>query len=48
VKLRDADAEVLICYDGSDDGERAIAAAAALFGRRRAVVLIVPPVQRAA
>jgi hypothetical protein len=48
VKLRDADAEILICYDGSDDGERAIDAAAALFGRRRAVVLTVAPAQRAA
>lgn len=34
---------ILICYDGSDDAERAIDAAATLFGARRAVVLDVAP-----
>jgi nucleotide-binding universal stress UspA family protein len=39
------DAPILICYDGSDDAERAIDAAADLLGPRRAVVLdIGPPV----
>jgi nucleotide-binding universal stress UspA family protein len=37
------DAQILICYDGSDDAERAIDAAAVLFGPRRAVVLDVAP-----
>ena len=35
--------QILICYDGSDDGERAIATAAALLGPRDAVVLTVAP-----
>ncbi len=39
----DADAQILICYDGSNDAERAVDFAAALFGRRRAVVLVVAP-----
>ena len=34
---------VLICYDGSQDSERAIDAAAALLGTRKAVVLDVGP-----
>lgn len=38
-----ADRQILICYDGSDDATRAIDAAAALFGPRRAVVLDVAP-----
>jgi nucleotide-binding universal stress UspA family protein len=37
------DAPVLICYDGSESADRAIAAAAALLGPRRAVVLDVGP-----
>jgi len=36
-------AEILICYDGSDDAERAVDTAAALFGPRPAVVLNVAP-----
>jgi nucleotide-binding universal stress UspA family protein len=35
--------QILICYDGSPDSERAIDAAVALFGQRRAVVLDVAP-----
>jgi nucleotide-binding universal stress UspA family protein len=38
------DAPILICFDGSDGAEHAIAAAAALLGSRRAVVLNVAPV----
>ena len=34
---------ILICYDGSNDGERAVDAAAALLGPRPAVVLNVAP-----
>jgi nucleotide-binding universal stress UspA family protein len=34
-----SDAPILICYDGSEDADHAIASAAALLGRRRAVVL---------
>jgi nucleotide-binding universal stress UspA family protein len=34
---------ILICYDGSDDSERAVDAAAMLFGTRSAVVLDVAP-----
>ena len=37
------DAPILICYDGSEDAERAIDAAADLLGPRRAVVLDVGP-----
>jgi nucleotide-binding universal stress UspA family protein len=37
------DAPVLICYDGSDGADNAIAAAAALLGPRNAVVLDVGP-----
>ena len=37
------DAPILICYDGSDDADRAIDAAADLFGLRRAVVLDIGP-----
>ena len=37
------DALILICYDGSNDSERAVDAAAALLGARRAVVLDVAP-----
>jgi nucleotide-binding universal stress UspA family protein len=37
------EAPILICYDGSDDGQRAIDAAADLLGPRRAVVLDVGP-----
>lgn len=36
---------LLICYDGSEDAKRALAAAATLFGGRRAVVLDVGPLQ---
>jgi nucleotide-binding universal stress UspA family protein len=35
--------EILICYDGSNEAERAIDAAAALLGPRHAVVLNVAP-----
>jgi len=35
--------EILICYDGSNDAERAVDAAAALLGPRHAVVLNVAP-----
>jgi hypothetical protein len=41
-----ADAQILICSDGSNDAERPIDAAAALFGPRRAVVLNVAPATR--
>jgi nucleotide-binding universal stress UspA family protein len=34
---------ILICYDGSEDSERAIDAAAALFASRDAVVLTLAP-----
>jgi nucleotide-binding universal stress UspA family protein len=37
------DAPILICYDGSDNAQRAIDAAADLLGSRRAVVLDVGP-----
>jgi nucleotide-binding universal stress UspA family protein len=37
------DAPVLICYDGSDESDRAIDAAAELLGPRRAIVLDVGP-----
>ena len=30
--------QILVCYDGSDDGERAVAMAAALLGPQDAVV----------
>ena len=33
------DAQILICFDGSNDAERAVDAAAALLGPRPAVVL---------
>jgi nucleotide-binding universal stress UspA family protein len=36
-------AQVLVCYDGSSDAERAIDAAAAFFSPGRAVVLSVAP-----
>jgi nucleotide-binding universal stress UspA family protein len=39
----EADAQILICYDGSSDAEYAVDVAAALFGPRRAVVLDVAP-----
>jgi nucleotide-binding universal stress UspA family protein len=39
-----SDNPILICYDGSDEADRAIEAAAALFSPRRAVVLDVGPV----
>jgi nucleotide-binding universal stress UspA family protein len=43
-----SDAPILICYDGSEDADRAIDSAAALLGPRRAVVLNVgPPLTRA-
>ena len=35
--------QILICYDGSDDAERAVDTAAALLGPRDAVVLTVAP-----
>ena len=41
-------APILICYDGSDDAQRAIDTAADLFGPRRAIVLDVGPVLTAA
>jgi nucleotide-binding universal stress UspA family protein len=37
------DAQVLICFDGSNAAERAVDAASALLGPRRAVVLTVAP-----
>ena len=37
------DAPILICYDGSDDAQRAIDAAADLLGPHRAVVLDIGP-----
>jgi len=37
------EAEILICYDGSNDAKRAVDAAAALLGSRHAVVLNVAP-----
>ncbi len=36
-----ASAPILICYDGSDDAQVAIARAGALFPRRDAIVLAV-------
>jgi nucleotide-binding universal stress UspA family protein len=39
------DRPLLICFDASEDGGRAIAAAAALFAGRRAVVLDVAPLE---
>jgi nucleotide-binding universal stress UspA family protein len=38
-----ADAQILICYDGSPEAEHAVDAAASLFGSQRAVVLCVAP-----
>jgi nucleotide-binding universal stress UspA family protein len=35
--------QILICYDGSEDAERAVDTAAALLGSREAVVLTVAP-----
>ena len=37
------EAEILICYDGSNDAKRAVDTAAALLGPRHAVVLNVAP-----
>jgi nucleotide-binding universal stress UspA family protein len=37
------DAPILICYDGSDDSDRAIDAAAVVLGPRTAIVLDVGP-----
>ena len=37
------DAQILICYDGSNEAKRAVDTAAALLGRRHAVVLNVAP-----
>lgn len=37
------DAEILVCYDGSDDAKRAVDTAAVLLGPRHAVVLNVAP-----
>jgi nucleotide-binding universal stress UspA family protein len=45
---RNGDAPILICYDGSEDGRRAIAFAGLLLGRRRAVVLDVGPIETVA
>ena len=42
------DAPILICYDGSADSDRAIAAVAALIGPRRAVVVNIGPTLTAA
>lgn len=36
--------QILICYDGSEDSERAVDTAASLLGPREAVVLTVAPV----
>jgi nucleotide-binding universal stress UspA family protein len=41
-------APILICYEGSDDAQRAIDVAADLLGPRRAIVLDVGPVLTAA
>jgi nucleotide-binding universal stress UspA family protein len=41
--MTSADAQILVCYDGSPEAEHAIAMAAALFGPRPAVVLCVAP-----
>ncbi len=38
-----SDANILICYDGSDSAKHAIDAAAEILGPRRAVVLDVGP-----
>jgi nucleotide-binding universal stress UspA family protein len=35
--------QILVCYDGSEQAERAVDAAAVLLGRRHAVVLTVAP-----
>jgi nucleotide-binding universal stress UspA family protein len=43
MKSQQTDREILICYDGSSEAERAIEAAAELFPGRRAVVLEVGP-----
>jgi nucleotide-binding universal stress UspA family protein len=40
---REQDAQILVCYDGSDDAKRAVDAAAALLAPRPAVVLNVAP-----
>ena len=40
---KEQDAQILVCYDGSDDAKRAVDAAAALLGPRQAVVLNVAP-----
>ena len=40
------DRQILICFDGSNDAERAVEAAAALLGPRPAVVLNVVPALR--
>ncbi len=37
------DAQILVCYDGSEEAKRAVDAAAALLGSRHAVVLNVAP-----
>jgi len=37
------DAQIVVCYDGSDESKRAVEVAAALLGRRHAVVLNVAP-----
>jgi nucleotide-binding universal stress UspA family protein len=42
------DEPILICYDGSESAQKAIAAAGELFGGRRAVVLDVGPLQEVA
>jgi nucleotide-binding universal stress UspA family protein len=39
---------ILICYDGSEEAQHAIAVAGALLGGRRAVVLDVAPLQEVA
>jgi nucleotide-binding universal stress UspA family protein len=42
------EAPILICYDGSDDSDRAIDAAADLLGTRKAIVLdVAPPITAA-
>jgi nucleotide-binding universal stress UspA family protein len=38
------DGPILICYDGTADADRAIAAAATVFGPRRAVIANIGPV----
>jgi nucleotide-binding universal stress UspA family protein len=43
-----SDEPILLCYDGSEGAQKAIAAAGELFGGRRAVVLVVGSLQEVA